>query len=339
MGKRNDIKVDKTNKNKVEAETKIQKGKEKTIRAVKADNKNEKKVQNNKKKNDKKETKKENSNKKAKNIKENKKDNKNESKEELKFLSLPDEDEENNFELKANYDKVLKEVSSNKTKLANANQISSAISSLKKHIKSKNDIKQSFDILSSENENFFYINFVLGKVPLKYSLRPTSINLTYPLFQKSKDSTRVCLIVKDPRSAIKDLNIDFPFKVKIIDIEKLKLKYSRFNERRDLIKEYDIFLCDYKVYFLLKKHLGKPFYDAKKYPIPTKINPSDKESILNEVSSKVLNGTTFYMANGPNYTLKIGRLNQNEKELEENAKDAILNTLPHLIKWNLDLSA
>lgn len=281
---------------------------------------------------------KENSKKQSKN-KKTSKNSLNKEKEDLKFLSLLDEDEESNYELKANYDKVLKEVSNNSEKLVNENQISKAVSCIKKYIKSSFDSKQAFDLLSSENESFIYLNFVLGKVPNKYSLRPNTIPLTNPLYLANKDKTRVCLIVKDPRSAIKDLNIEFPFKVKIIDIEKLKLKYSRFNERRDLIKEYDLFLCDYKVYLLLKKHLGKPFYDAKKYPVPTKINPSDKDSILREVVSKVTTGTTFYMSNGPNYSLKVGRLTQSEKDIEQNVKDALKGTLPHLLKWNLDLSA
>jgi ribosome biogenesis protein UTP30 len=330
MGKRNENKTNLKKNAKEEDGTQVNITK-KTGRAAKADKKD---VKVNKKNPA---AKKESSNKQAKNQKSNKKEEHN--KEELKFLSLLDEDEENNYELKANYEKVLNEVNSNINKLANVSQISKAVSCIKKYIKSSFDAKHSLDILSSESESFIYLNFVLGKVPVKYSLRPTTINLTNPLYTNNKDTTRVCLIVKDPRSAIKDLNIEFPFKVKIIDIEKLKLKYSRFNERRDLIKEYDIFLCDYKVYFLLKKLLGKPFYDAKKYPIPTKINPSDKNSILQEVSSKATTGTTFYMSNGPNYTLKIGRLTQTEKEIEENVKDAIKNTLPHLLKWGLDLSA
>jgi len=107
--------------------------------------------------------------------------------------------------------------------------------------------KNSVNLLQNEEEEFLYINLVFNKLPFRYSIRPVNIPLSQSLYGK-KYNTQVCLFVKDPRSDFKELNLnaDLPFKIKVLDIEKLKLKYSTFQERRNLLKQYEIFLCDYK---------------------------------------------------------------------------------------------
>jgi ribosome biogenesis protein UTP30 len=209
-------------------------------------------------------------------------------------------------------------------------QIVKAIKCLKKIILDK--YKDNKNLLADEKEEFIYLNFIFSKLPYKYSVRPVSIPVPTPLYGPQFNTT-VCLFVKDPRSDFKELGVEFPFKVKVLDVQKLKLKYSRFEERRNLLKQYDLFLCDFRIYMLLKKLLGKPFYTAKKYPVPVKLDYSNKDAITAEVVGHVENCTNYYMTHGPNYSVKISRVVTEDDKIAENVITGATNVLPHILKW------
>jgi ribosome biogenesis protein UTP30 len=213
------------------------------------------------------------------------------------------------------------------------NQVSKAIKCIKDLVAKKH--KDSLNILSNEDEELIYLNFVLSKLPLKYSLRP----VTVPLAKSINGvifNTRVCLFVKDSKADFKQLAIDFPFKVKVIDVQQLKMKFSRFQDRRNLLKQFDLFMCDYKIYFLLKKLLGKPFYVQRKYPVPIKLNYEDKEDIKNEVVNHVEKSGVFYMNNGPNYAFKVARYNMDNADIVENTLSSVKYVIGHIMKWGVE---
>lgn len=213
------------------------------------------------------------------------------------------------------------------------NQVSKAIKCIKDIVAKRH--KDSLNILSNEDEELIYLNFVLGKLPLKYSLRPVSVPLPKSINGESFN-TRVCLFVKDSKADFKQLEIDFPLKVKVIDVQGLKMKYSRFQDRRNLLKQFDLFLCDYKIYFLLKKLLGKPFYVHRKYPMPIKLNYENKEEIRSEVISRVENSGVFYMTNGPNYAFKVARYSMDNADIVGNVLGAVKNVIAHIMKWGVE---
>ena len=228
-------------------------------------------------------------------------------KEEIKILE----------DIKEKYVSSIKEVEKTIFPLIDNNLLKKAIKCLKKIILSK--YKDKTNILSSEEDEFFYINLVFDRLPSKFSVRPVNITIPNQIYGK-KFNSRVCLFVKDPKSDFKDLGLksDFDFKLKVMSIEKLKQKYSRFQERRNLLKEYDTFLCDSKIYFLLKKLLGKPFYVSKKYPLPIKLDYSKKDEIKETIQNSINNSTVFHMTHGPNYTIKISRAVSSEEEILQN---------------------
>lgn len=75
-----------------------------------------------------------------------------------------------------------------------------------------------------------------------------------------------CIIVKDPeetfKEKIQDLNI--PCIGEALGYSRLVKEYNTFEEKRKLCKEYDLFFCDFRIYDILRKPLGKFFYDRKK---------------------------------------------------------------------------
>lgn len=66
-----------------------------------------------------------------------------------------------------------------------------------------------------------------------------------------------------------------------------------------------MFFCDYKIYDLLKKPLGKAFYEKKKYPFPIDCEnvPEFLKENYGEDYEKYLNSLTdfsyYMMGNGP----------------------------------------
>ena len=53
------------------------------------------------------------------------------------------------------------------------------------------------------------------------------------------------------------------------------MKYQQYSKRRELMKKYDLFLCDNRIKFVLRKLLGKCFYVSKKFPHPISLNYED----------------------------------------------------------------
>ena len=213
-------------------------------------------------------------------------------------------------------------------------QILSATTVLKKIIDQK--YKNNFDLLARKEDEFLYLNFLFNKLPIRYSIRPTPVEIPNEIFGK-KYNTRVCIIVKDPRSDFKDLNLEFPFTTKVFDLEKLRLKYARFNERRNLLKEFDLFICDSRVYMVLKRFLGKPFFASKKYPIPVHLNYTKPEEIKEDLTKLVSQKVAFYMTHGPNYSIKAARIVMENEQIVNNIINVTARTVSHILKWGVDL--
>ena len=77
------------------------------------------------------------------------------------------------------------------------------------------------------------------------------------------------MIVKDPETDYKEKiqDLEIPCVGQVLGYSKLVKEYNTFEERRKLCKEFDLFFCDYRIYELLRKPIGKFFYDRKKYII------------------------------------------------------------------------
>jgi len=224
------------------------------------------------------------------------------------------------------------EIVKKKLKLSE-DQLKSAITILKGQVENK--FKNNKNLALRKEDEFFYLNFVFSKLPVSYSIKPVPIKIPSSLYGDNFAS-KVCIFVKDPKSDFKDLELTFPFNCKVMSIEKLKLKYERFNQRRDLVKSYDLFLCDSKVYLILKRLLGKPFYESKKYPVPITMDYSDKEGLLNKILSVVDKKTIFYMNSGPNYSVKLARATMEDEDIVRNAAFTARRVLPHILKWGID---
>ncbi|KAL6856734.1 ribosomal protein L1 [Trichoderma novae-zelandiae] len=111
-----------------------------------------------------------------------------------------------------------------------------------------------------------------GKVPLPHSLN-------------GSPETTVCLITADPQRAYKNIvaSDEFPAELRkrvtrVIDVSKLKAKYSQYEAQRKLFAEHDVFLGDDRIINRLPKILGKTFYKSTlKRPVPVVLKPKARK--------------------------------------------------------------
>ena len=249
-------------------------------------------------------------------------------------------DDSNTEDIKEVFQTKLKEVNSKLT--LNETQITKAIKGLKKLLDIQ--FENELNIFKRKDEEYLQINFTFGNLPMEYSLRPNVL----PVKINNKAKRKVCLIIRDPVESWEKLNINFEDNkdliVNIIPFSELKLEYERFEQKRNLLKQFDVFVCDNHIYHSLKKILGRDFYDDKKYPIGVTINyngKDDKEIKQNAENAKtdIIKAAThylFYMSNGPNYTVRAGFVEEEEKKLVSNVVNISKHTLAHILKWGVD---
>ena len=130
-------------------------------------------------------------------------------------------------------------------------------------------------MLADENEDI-HLGFTLTKVPVTPTPRPLQIKIPHPFNCKDND-TRVCVFVKDPESAFRKQieSLDIPCIAEVIGFDRLRRDFRQFKDKRQLLKDYDVFLADIRIYKMLPEMLGKEFYAKKAYPCPIKVHGYD----------------------------------------------------------------
>ena len=101
--------------------------------------------------------------------------------------------------------------------------------------------------------------------------------------------------------------MDIPCIAKVIGYDKLKRDFKQYKDKKALLKEYDMFLSDIRVYKMLPECLGKDFYEKKKFPFPLKLHGFASDADLKKQLNEASEATYFSLGNGPNYAVKIGK--------------------------------
>lgn len=203
-------------------------------------------------------------------------------------------------------------------------QLKKAISVIRDVIKKHQD---SSDLLVNDHE-FITINIEVNRLPDLSTLRVVAIPLPFPIYAKQYNS-RVFLVVKDPQRLMKEkidqLGLsDLPLS-KICGVSKLGKNYTQYKDRRELIRQYDLFLADIKVFNMLPDRLGKYFYEKKRIPALVSLDSDMGESIRSAI------GSTFLIAaKGPVFTIKVGRISMSETEITQNI-EAVIEALPNIL--------
>ena len=131
--------------------------------------------------------------------------------------------------------------------------------------------------------------------------------------------------------------MNVPCIAEVIGFDRLRREYREFKDKRQLLRDFDFFLADIRVYKMLPECLGKEFYAKKAFPCPVKMHgfdsPKDLEKQLNQAAA-----CTYYaLGNGPNYSVKIGRISQDAKDIGKNFSQCLGQVLGYTTCWdNID---
>lgn len=191
--------------------------------------------------------------------------------------------------------------------------------------------------LLASDDDIVQIIFTLTQLPAKPNPRPFQIELPHP-FNNAENNTRVCVLVKDPAKEFKAQleSLDIPCIAQVIGYSKLKKEYHQFKDKKNLLKQFDLFLADLRIYKMLPECLGKKFYIKKKYPCPIKLHGFATGKELENQLNKASQATYFMQGNGPNYALRVGRTSQEPKDIANNIEEALPQALAYVSAFSDD---
>ncbi|KAF1976600.1 ribosomal protein L1 [Bimuria novae-zelandiae CBS 107.79] len=177
-------------------------------------------------------------------------------------------------------------------------------------------------------------------------LKPTKLPLPHPIVGSD---VRICIFTKDPQRAYKDLvaSDEFPADLRtrvarVIGVDKLRKKWKPFENKRQLLALYDVFMVDERVTKIVAETLGKTFYSTKsKRPIPIRLTAGayidkskkdDKKKQENVIGTPkgvakeieaALSATYVSMSPSANTSIKVGKLSMTPQQLKENVEAVV----------------
>eukprot|EP00934_Nitzschia_sp_Nitz4_P008392 Nitzschia sp. Nitz4//scaffold196_size54656//30409//32069//NITZ4_006642-RA/size54656-snap-gene-0.32-mRNA-1//-1//CDS//3329540435//8382//frame0 len=195
------------------------------------------------------------------------------------------------------------------------------------------------DILG--NDRSVQVQFTLLRTPGQASHKPTRILIPNPLFQTADasedlDEPEICLIVKEESKPwCQEMIEKFPEQMgcvkKVLGLDSLRKKHARYEQRRELLHKYNLFMADDRILPMLSKALGKDFYKNKKLPIP--ISLTRKEALPFAIQ-KAMKATYMSINTGTCVTIRAGSTAMSVEQLTENINSIAEQAVPKLPhKW------
>lgn len=211
--------------------------------------------------------------------------------------------------------------------------LSRAAQALVKHHNDQSS-KEKTDLLGNDSN----INVEIGllRVPTNPSPKPIRLMIPHPLHQVNREDQDhdeedylekidICLIVKDEsKSWVQALIEKFPDHLgcvkKVLGLDSLRKKFGRYEQKRELLAKYDMFLADDRILPMLGKTLGKKFFDRKQHPIPIKL--TRKEALPFAVQN-CLKATFMYIPSGRCISIRAGSTAMPLDKIVENCKTIV----------------
>ncbi|ORZ37530.1 ribosomal protein L1p/L10e family-domain-containing protein [Catenaria anguillulae PL171] len=191
-----------------------------------------------------------------------------------------------------------------------------AISALAKY----HDTKADSELI--EDEGAIHLVVSLSKIPRAKPGKHRFVRLShaYRAPVGTAGGPTVCLLVKDPQSDIKQLLAARGVKVsKVLGISKLRTKYATYEAKRDLAKEFDVFLADDRIVPMLTKALGKRFMTPRKLPVPVNVAKLTQAKI-----NLALQSSYYSVPTGTMTDVHVGQVvGMQPEHIVANAMDAV----------------
>ena len=208
--------------------------------------------------------------------------------------------------------------------------------------------QNSNDLLTLNDNPFLYMTILVNELPTKMHIKPVSIPVTNSVYGPDFNTRCFFITTNQFKAENKEMLREFKGTWKFVSYEKFGKNYHEYKDRLALLKEYDLFFCDARIYSILKKHCGAHFYRKKKYPLPVdfsdvveeKTEKIAEKSLALILESLLNKKTSFVQGNGPEYGVRVARLESfNDAQVLSNCKSALKGILQLLIERGLKLSS
>ena len=211
--------------------------------------------------------------------------------------------------------------------------VQKAVDALLKHHKEQTAKSKVVPLLGTDVP--VQVQFTLEIAPEQIQHKPFSVLLPHPIHKLSGDDDdnadvdedgleepQVCLIVKeDAKPWVQEVIAQFPEHMgcvkKVLGLQSLRTKHATFQQRRELMHKYTVFLADDRILPMLTKALGSTFLRAKKQPVPVKLHTSNKTGLPVAIH-KALSGTHMFVSNGTCWTVRAGNTGMPSKKVVDN---------------------
>lgn len=193
-----------------------------------------------------------------------------------------------------------------------------AVASLKKYLA----VQEGEGLLDSDADEFLYLMISLARShPQHRRDKPVRVPLPAPIHDF--EHADICLFVKDDKSgaghkAAKKRVEAFRASAgiaRVIGTSKLRTKYESYEAKRNLCRQYDLFLADDRVLPSLPKLIGKTFFRRKKQPIPIDMRAADLPAQFERARAC----TTLVLSGGSCVAVKFARASFSPTDAAANA--------------------
>jgi len=222
--------------------------------------------------------------------------------------------------------------SSKNTKFADTGLDSALVSKAVKAVLKyhKNITEGSSDKLTLlGNDRPIQLQFTLLRAPGRSKPKPAQILIPHPFYKLADgnddsdgdvEEPEICLIVKESSKAwCQEMIETFPVHMgcvkKVLGLDSLRKKHGSYEQKRQLLSKYNMFLADDRILPMMSKALGNAFIKAKKLPVPINLT---REAALPFAIQKALNATYMTINTGTCVSIRAGHTGMEPKKLTEN---------------------
>ncbi|KAG7357521.1 ribosomal protein L1p/L10e [Nitzschia inconspicua] len=195
------------------------------------------------------------------------------------------------------------------------------------------------------NERPVHVQFTLLREPGHSKPKPVQIVVPHPFYKLADRSNQnedeieeaeICLIVKDSAKPwCQEMIENFPQYMscikKVLTLTSLRKKYTTYEQKRELLHKYNVFMADDRILPMLSKALGKAFIKTKRLPVPIDLT---RQKALPFAIQKALSATYMTVNTGTCITIRAGHTGMEEKKLVENIVAITKEAVPKMPrKW------
>lgn len=172
------------------------------------------------------------------------------------------------------------------------------------------------------------VQLTLLRAPGKSQPKPAQLLIPHPFYKLADaeddsdnvEEPEICLIVKDESKPwCLEMIEKFPDHMgcvkKVLTLDSLRKKHSSYEQKRELLSKYNMFMADDRILPMMSKALGKPFIKAKKLPVPINVT---REVALPFAVQKALSATYMTVNKGTCISIKAGHTGMDPKQLTQN---------------------